>query len=113
MTKAGRILTGHYQSITLNINMAEGSIRGKSAAAVAKDIADGFFFINPLVLKKFDQETFKSLHFQMKKIQVDIRGEKFPLHDTLGIRQRNLRLQRIHSALIVLEHSARERKVML
>lgn len=93
--------------------MAEGSIRGKSVAAVAKDIADGYFFLNPLVLKKFDPETFKSLHFQIRKIQVDIRGEKFPQHDTLKIRQRNMRLQRIHSALIVLEHTARERKVML
>ncbi len=93
--------------------MAESAIRGKSVAAVAKDIADGFFFLNPLVLKKFDPKTFKSLHFQIRKIQVEIRGEKFPQHDTLKLRQRNMRLQRIHSALIVLEHTAKERKVML
>lgn len=93
--------------------MAESAIRGKSVAAVAKDIADGFFFLNPLVLKKFDPETIKSLHFQIRKIQVEIRGEKFPQHDTLKLRQRNMRLQRIHSALIVLEHTAKERKVML
>lgn len=93
--------------------MTEGEIRGKSAAAIAKDVADGFFFINPLVLKKFDPDTLKGLHFQIRKIQVEIRGEKFPLHDTLRIRQRNMRLQRIHNALIVLEHTARERKIML
>lgn len=93
--------------------MAEGAIRGKSAAAIAKDIADGFFFINPLVLKKFDPETFKNLHFQIRKIQVEARGEKFPLHDTLKIRNRNMRLQRIHNALIILEHTAKERKIIL
>lgn len=93
--------------------MAEGGIRGKSVAAVAKDIAEGFFFINPLVLKKFDPDTLKSLHFQIRKIQLEIRGEKFPLHDTLKIRNRNMRLQRIHSAIIILEHTAKERKIML
>lgn len=93
--------------------MAEGEIRGKSAGAIAKDIAEGFFFLNPLVMKKFDPGVFKELHLQIKKIQNEVRGEKFPLHDTLKIRQRNLRLQRLHSALIILEHTARERRIML
>lgn len=93
--------------------MTEGAIRGKSAAAVAKDIAEGYFFVNPLVLKKFDSDTLRDLHFQIRKIQVEIRGEKFPQHDTLKIRQRNMRLQRIHNALIVLQHTAKERKILL
>jgi hypothetical protein len=93
--------------------MAESQIRGKSILAVAKDIAEGFFSINPLVLKKFGPEDYKGLHHQLKKLQNEVRSEKFPLHDTLAIRGRNNKLQRLHSALIVLEHSARERKVVL
>lgn len=93
--------------------MPESQIRGKSVLAVAKDITDGYFSINPLVLKKFAPEDYKALHHQLKKLQNEVRSEKFPLHDTLAIRYRNNRLQRLHSALIVLEHSARERKVVL
>jgi len=93
--------------------MAESQIRGKSIQAVAKDIAEGFFSVNPLILKKFGPEDYKALHHQLKKIQNEVRSEKFPLHDTLAIRSRNNRLQRLHSALIVLEHSAREKRVPL
>jgi len=93
--------------------MAESQIRGKSILAVAKDIAEGFFSINPLILKKFESEDYKALHHQLKKLQNEVRAEKFPLHDTLSIRSRNTKLQRLHSALIILEHTARERKVVL
>jgi hypothetical protein len=90
--------------------MAESQIRGKSILAVARDITEGFFSINPLVLKKFAPEDYKALHHQLKKVQNEVRAERFPLHDTLAIRGRNNKLQRLHSALIILEHSARERK---
>lgn len=93
--------------------MAESQIHGKSILAVAKDIAEGFFFVNPLILKKFGSEDYKALHYQLKKLQNEVRAEKFPLYDTLAIRSRNTKLQRLHSALIILEHSARERKVVL
>jgi hypothetical protein len=93
--------------------MAESQIRGKSILAVARDITEGFFSINPLVLKKFTPEDYKALHHQLKKLRNEVRSEKFPLHDTMAIRSRNNKLQRLHSALIVLEHSARERKVVL
>lgn len=93
--------------------MPETQLRGKSIAAVARDIADGFFTINPLTLKKFDEEAYKALHHQLKKAQMEVRNEKFPLHDVLGIRNRNIRLQRLHQALVILEHSARDRKVIL
>ena len=93
--------------------MAKSQIRGKSILAVAKDIAEGFFFVNTLILKKFESEDYKALHQQLKKLQNEVRSEKFPLHDTLAIRSRNIRLQRLHGALIILEHSARERNVVL
>lgn len=93
--------------------MGEVQIRGKSIGAVARDIAEGFFSINPLVLKKFDPEGYKALHQRLRKLQTEVRGEKFPLHDAPAIRGRNARLQRLHAALVILEHSAKERKILL
>jgi hypothetical protein len=88
-------------------------LRGKSITAVARDVAEGFFTINPLVLKKFDSEGVKALYQQLRKLQKEVRGEQFPLHDTLAVRNRNTRLQRLHSAVTILEHTAKERKIVL
>ena len=93
--------------------MPDVQLRGKSIAAVARDIAEGFFTINPLVLKKFDSEGYKALHGHLKKLQTVVRGEKFPQHDAAAIRSRNSRLQRLHGAVAVIEHSAKERKIQL
>jgi len=93
--------------------MSEAQIHGKSIQAIARDISEGFFFVNPLILKKFGPEDYKVLHHQLKKLQHEVRAEKFPLHDALAIRSRNNRLQHLHSALMILENSARERRVVL
>ncbi|MCI0529550.1 MAG: hypothetical protein L0Y56_19080 [Nitrospira sp.] len=93
--------------------MPEGQIQGKSHTAVAKDIAEGYNTLNPILLKKFDQEAFKNLHQVLKKLQKGIRSEKFPIHDVEGIRKRNMKLQRLHQALMVLEYSAKEKKILL
>ena len=93
--------------------MPEMQLRGKGIVAVARDVAEGFFTINPLVLKKFDPEGFKVLHQQLKKLQTVVRGERFPQHDALAIRSRNARLQRLHGALAILENCAKERRIPL
>jgi hypothetical protein len=93
--------------------MGSAQLRGKSVAAIAKEIADGFVFLNPIVLKTFEAEDYKSLRFHLQKLQKEVRAEKFPFHDTAGLRQRNQRLQHLHGALIVLEHAAREKRIPL
>ena len=93
--------------------MSESQILGKSLAAISKDIAEGYNYLSPTSLKKFDHEAFKNLHQMLKKIQKEIRAEKFPLHDVHGIRKRNMRLQRLHQAMTVLEYSAKENKILL
>ena len=93
--------------------MSGNEIRGKSLVAVAKDIANGFFTVNPLTLKKVAPDSFKALHQHLQKTQRDTRNERFPQNDVIGIRNRNLRLQRLHQAINVLEHYAKERRVIL
>lgn len=89
----------------------EGQIQGKSIVAIAKDVAEGFFILNPLTLKKFEAPTYKALHQQLRKTQTEVRSESFPSHDASGIRNRNMRLQRLHTALMILEHSAKEKRI--
>ncbi len=85
------------------------TLRGKSLMAVAKDIADGYITINPLFLKPLDRESLEKLYNQIVRLQIEIRGEKFPYGDIYAIRQRNIKLQRLHNSLIIIKNFAKER----
>lgn len=87
--------------------------RARGFVVLVRDIAEGFLTLNPLSLKQFDGQSYKGLHQQIRKLQTEIRGEKFPLHDVNAIRQRNLRLQRLHQAQVILEHQARTKRISL
>ena len=89
------------------------NVRGKSLKAIARDISEGYVTVNPIFLKPFDPETLKGLHHEVMKTQTEIRAEKFPFNDVEEIRWRNLRLQRLHSASMVIRNFARERKLTL
>ena len=93
--------------------MAEQQLRGKSLSAIAKDVADGFVNFNPLMLKQLDGTAYKTLHHQLRKAQQEARASKFPTNDIAGIRKRNMRLQRLHQALTILEHEARQYRYQL
>jgi hypothetical protein len=85
------------------------TLRGKSLVAISRDIADGYVIINPIFLKPLDADTLKELYQQIMKLQTEIRGEKFPFKDIEAIRYRNIRLQRLHGALMIIKNFARER----
>lgn len=93
--------------------MAESGFRGKSLRAITNDVAEGLISINPLFLKKFDKDMLKDLYESINKTMTLVRNEKVVLSDTVALRMRNLKLQRLHNALIVIKNSAREKRIPL
>ncbi|MDA8238900.1 MAG: hypothetical protein M0Z67_00875 [Nitrospiraceae bacterium] len=89
------------------------NVRGKSLKATIRDVAEGYVIVNPLFLKSFDRETLRDFYSEISKVQVEIRAERFPTHDILAIRSRNLRLQRLFAATMVIRNYAKERRVPL
>ncbi len=89
------------------------NVRGKSLKATIRDVAEGYVIVNPLFLKSFDHETLRDFYIEISKVQIEIRAERFPTHDILAIRIRNLRLQRLFAATMVIRNYARERRVPL
>ncbi len=89
------------------------NVRGKSLKAMIRDVAEGYVAVNPLFLKSFDHDTLRDFYVEISKVQVEIRAERFPTHDVLAIRSRNLRLQRLFAATMVIRNFARERRVPL
>jgi hypothetical protein len=93
--------------------MAESGFRGKSLRAITNDVAEGLVSVNPLFLKKFDKDMLKDLYESVNKTMTLVRNEKVVLSDTVALRMRNLKLQRLHNALIVIKNSAREKRIPL
>jgi hypothetical protein len=93
--------------------MAEGGFRGKSMKVVAVDVAEGYLSVNPLLLKKFDKDMIKELFEHLNKALTGTRNEKIDFADHAALRTRNLKLQRLHNAMIVLRNIAREKRIPL
>jgi len=90
-----------------------GGVGGKSMKAVANDVGEGYMSINPLVLKKFDKDMIKDLFEHLSKAMTAARNVAVPLTDQVAMRSKNMKLQRLHNALIILRNIARERRVPL
>lgn len=93
--------------------MPEDFLKGKNVEAVGIDIAEGYVFVNPIFLKKFDQTTLKKLLAGINKAQILIRNERFPTGDIDAIKRRNMRLSRLNNASTVIKHFAKERRWIL
>lgn len=86
---------------------------GRSLKSICRDVADGYVSITPLTLKKVDEEGLKALLDQLLRVQTETRSQCCPAHDLDAIRQRNMRLQRIHNAIFVAKNLARERRIKI
>ncbi len=93
--------------------MAEGGFRGKSMRVIAIDVAEGYVSVNPLFVKKFDKDMVKELYDHLNKTLTLTRNEKTDFTDHAVLRTRNMKLQRLHNAMIVLRNIAREKRIPL
>jgi hypothetical protein len=89
------------------------NVRGKSLKALTLDVAEGYIAVNPIFLKLFEPQQLKDIFREISKTQNDIRGERFPTNDLFAIRTRNLKLQRLHSASMIMRNFAKERRILL
>ena len=90
--------------------MAEDYLQGKNIDAVARDIGEGFVFVSPIFLKRFNQDILKKLLVSVNKTMHLIRNEKFPTGDVEGIKKRNMRLSRLNNASTIIKYFAKERR---
>jgi len=78
--------------------------RSKSLLAIVSDIADGFITVNPIFLKRFSDNELKELQETIIRKERQIRAEKFPFKEPLLIRKRNMKLQRLSQAMVVIKN---------
>lgn len=93
--------------------MAESGFKGKNMKAVAFDVAEGYVSVNPLFLKKFDKDMIKDLFANLSKALTAVRTEKIDIANQSAMRMRNMKMQRLHNAMIIMRNAARERRIPL
>jgi hypothetical protein len=86
---------------------------GRNLKAVAADIVGGYVVVNPLYLKPFDNESLKKFYEILLRKQTELRTEPFPYGNVELIRQRNIRLQRVNTAIMIIKNYARDRRLFL
>jgi len=90
--------------------MADDAFKGKNIDLVAREISDGYAFVNPIYLKKFDENSLKKLIAACNKAMVMIRNEKYPTGDYEAMKYRNSRLSRLNNAMVVMKHYAKTKR---
>lgn len=79
----------------------------------ALDIAKGFAMITAATIKQYTPAELKAMIVNIGIIQREIRGEQVPLDDTMAIKEKNQRLQRLNQALLIITSYARQRRIAL
>lgn len=87
-----------------------GSMQG-SSYKVASDIAKGYLNINMVMLKRTAPATIKSILFELRKELNSIRASIVPADDEEGIRDKNLKISRINSAMRLIDVYMRKNKL--
>jgi hypothetical protein len=86
---------------------------GRNLKSIANDITEGYVTVNPIYLKPFTAEDLKKFYEVLQRKQTELRVEPFPYGDVELIRKRNIRLQRIYTAIMLIKNYARERRLIL
>ncbi|UCD84145.1 MAG: hypothetical protein JSU92_12810 [Deltaproteobacteria bacterium] len=82
-----------------------------SPKVLANDIAEGFQYLNQNNLKKYTPADLKIISNNLDIVLREIRGERVDLEDTMAVKRKNMRAQRINQALMVLRAYCKQRKI--
>jgi hypothetical protein len=75
---------------------------GGSAYSMARDIAEGYSTVNERSFKNMVRADLEQLTFELDRHLRELRGEMPAQDDTPALQQRNRRIQRLNTAIVVL-----------
>jgi hypothetical protein len=83
---------------------------GGSAYSMARDIAEGYSTLNERTFKNMVRGDLDQLTFEMDRHLRELRGEIPAQDDTPALQQRNRRIQRLNTAIVVLRSYRQKKK---
>jgi hypothetical protein len=83
---------------------------GGSAYAMARDVAEGYLLVTERTFKTMGPSDLDQIAFELDRYLRELRGEQPPLDDIPALQQRQRKLQRLNTALmIVRSYRSRQR----
>jgi hypothetical protein len=83
---------------------------GGSAWAMARDIMEGFILVTERTFARMLPTELDQLAFEMDRIMRDVRGDQPSLDDLPAIQQRNRKISRLNTALMILRAHRQKRR---
>lgn len=80
---------------------------------MAREIGDGFHSLTPGALKKYTPADVKIINNNLQQVLRDARAEVPPPGDADAIRRKNLRMQRLNQAIMMLANYCRQHRILL
>lgn len=84
---------------------------GGSAYAMANQISEGFVLVTERTFTRMLRPELDQLAFELERLMRDVRGDQPSLEDLPAIQLRNRKLQRLNSAVMMLQSFRQRRKV--
>ena len=81
--------------------------------AIAKEIGEGFHSVTQATLKKYTPADLKIINNSLQQVLRDARGEVTPSDDPEAVRKKNLRIQRLNQAIMMLANYCRQQRIPL
>lgn len=81
--------------------------------SLANDISEGMVIVNPIFLKHFQGDEYTLLYKALERKLIETRAEPFPHGQAEPIRRRNIKIQRLHTAMMIVRNHAREKKIVI
>jgi len=77
---------------------------GGSAAAMVRDIAEGYIIVSEHTFKKFQETDFPTFLFELDKLIREVRGTAAAAIDLDAVQRRNRKIQRLSQALMIVNN---------
>jgi hypothetical protein len=84
---------------------------GGSAYAMARDVAEGYLLVTERTFKTMTRSDLDQLTFEIDRHLRELRGDQPSLDDQAAIQQRQRRMQRLNSALLMLRSYRQRQKL--
>jgi hypothetical protein len=78
------------------------SFQSGSAYAMARDVAEGFVLVTERTFRALSRGELDQLSFELDRHLRELRGNQPATSDIAAVQQRNRRIQRLNSAMVVL-----------
>ncbi len=78
---------------------------------MAREIGDGFNPLTPATLKRFMPADLKVINNSLRQVLRDVRTETPSPGDNEAVRKKNLRIQRLNQAILILANYCRQHRI--